>query len=274
MMKKRDRQLPRQARSFIYHGLLNPIGAGGGGGQGLSAYASEVLSDGPTFYYRLNETTGTAVVDAATNGNDSTYENSPLLGQTSLVPANTDGAVDFNGTDERILVSPSFFSSHTEGSIEFWINGDDLETDAFAQSPIIALLQTDSQNSNNSLYFRNGKTRYEFRNNTGSGGTDYYQSDANFTFSNTTTYHIVVVSNPSGSPTFYVNGVDVGATTVFGTPSGKWWNDLTTFNAAYIARFQKSDVDRHLNGTLDDFSLYDKRLAAADVLRHYQSGTG
>lgn len=58
-------------------------------------YADEVLADAPRLYWRLGESSGTAVVDDSGNGNDGTYHGAVELGQPGMVTGDGDTAVNF-----------------------------------------------------------------------------------------------------------------------------------------------------------------------------------
>ncbi|MDX6609618.1 MAG: hypothetical protein QOF85_1543, partial [Solirubrobacterales bacterium] len=76
-------------------------------GGGSSPYSNTVLSDGPSGYWRLGETSGTTANDAA-GLNPGAYKNGALLGQASLLPADsTNRSVRFDGTNDYVNIPSS-----------------------------------------------------------------------------------------------------------------------------------------------------------------------
>src|SRR2546422_11078822 len=82
--------------------LLLVIGAAlsGCGGASTAAtttpppsYRASVLADHPVAYWRLDEETGTGLVDASGNGNDGTYAGAVSLGQPGALASDGDTAV-------------------------------------------------------------------------------------------------------------------------------------------------------------------------------------
>src|SRR2546430_6231874 len=81
--------------------LLLVIGAAlsGCGGASIAAtptpppsYRASVLADHPVAYWRLDEETGTVMVDASRNGNDGAYAGAVTLGQPGALASDGDTA--------------------------------------------------------------------------------------------------------------------------------------------------------------------------------------
>ena len=87
------------------------------------AYSTEVLADGPVGYWRLNETSGSTVVDSSGNGLNGTYINSPSLNQQSRVSGGA--SVLFNGTTQYASIAHNALLdvTHVNGlTVEIWAN--------------------------------------------------------------------------------------------------------------------------------------------------------
>src|SRR3989442_5707000 len=56
------------------------------------SYRASVLADHPVAYWRLDEETGTVLVDASGNGNDGTYAGAVTLGQPGALASDSDTA--------------------------------------------------------------------------------------------------------------------------------------------------------------------------------------
>jgi hypothetical protein len=83
------------------------------GGGSSAAYNDIVLSDGPTRYYRLNETSGSTATDSSAAASNGTYNNSPTLNQTSMLYSGAGAAVLFNASNQSMT-----FSGGLTGSLD------------------------------------------------------------------------------------------------------------------------------------------------------------
>lgn len=99
-------------------------------GSAKSGYAEEVLADNPTAYWRLDETTGTTLVDVL-GVHNGTYDNLPALGSAPLINAGT--AVGFDGINQSGTI-PHHADLNGSGSnpltIEMWVRVETPTADA------------------------------------------------------------------------------------------------------------------------------------------------
>jgi len=90
------------------------------------AYAALVLQDGPTNYWRLNETSGTVLRDFG-SGRNGSYDVAKVdRNQAASVGLAPDPAVHFKGTagiSASVPYSPAL-NPQTDWSIEFWVKPD------------------------------------------------------------------------------------------------------------------------------------------------------
>ncbi|MBI4493698.1 MAG: LamG domain-containing protein, partial [Chloroflexi bacterium] len=87
-------------------------------------YSSEVLADGPLGYWRLGETSGTAVADASPNGNGGTISDPVTLNAESLLASdrvNASMQFQFEGGGIKQNTNP-FFSATDSITVEAWIS--------------------------------------------------------------------------------------------------------------------------------------------------------
>jgi hypothetical protein len=84
-------------------------------------YSSAVLANGPVFYWRLDEPTGTTAADATGTGHTGTYSSSGVtLGEP---PAITEGGTSMYVTPPTGVSIPTFPAAQTYPfSIEFWVD--------------------------------------------------------------------------------------------------------------------------------------------------------
>src|SRR5438128_7531980 len=110
--------------------LLLVIGAAlsGCGGASTAAtpttapsYRASVLADHPVAYWRLDEETGTVLVDASGNGNDGTYAGAVTLGQPGALASDSDTAAGVGpaGGAASVASTPSLQGNPV--TLEIWI---------------------------------------------------------------------------------------------------------------------------------------------------------
>jgi Concanavalin A-like lectin/glucanases superfamily len=87
-----------------------------------NSYKKTVLADGPTAYYRLDESSGTVANDSSGNGYNAQLSGSVTLSQSSLIVGDSDASILFNGVTGMISLpynlNPSTWSAIT---LEYWI---------------------------------------------------------------------------------------------------------------------------------------------------------
>jgi hypothetical protein len=86
-----------------------------------SAYADQVLADGPVSYWRLGDTSGTTASDVM-GANPGTYTGGVTLGQQGALTGDADPAASFDGVNDYVLVPDSSSLDLTAGvTIEAWV---------------------------------------------------------------------------------------------------------------------------------------------------------
>src|SRR5213592_584293 len=86
------------------------------------SYKASVLADHPVAYWRLDEATGTVMVDASGNGNDGAYAGAVTLGQPGALASDGDTAAGVGpaGGTASVASTPSLQVNPV--TIEIWIN--------------------------------------------------------------------------------------------------------------------------------------------------------
>lgn len=106
----------------------------------MSVYSSAVLADSPDVYYRLDETSGTAIADSSGNGRG-LVANAAISGAAaSLLSGDPDGAILFDyaaNAPTLAQASPQFFVAQDGMTVEFWIKPTSLVTSAAAVAVIV-----------------------------------------------------------------------------------------------------------------------------------------
>ena len=86
-----------------------------------SAYADQVIADGPISYWRLGDTSGTTASDVA-GANPGTYTGGVTLGQQGALTGDPDSAASFDGVNDYVLVPDSSSLDLTAGvTVEAWV---------------------------------------------------------------------------------------------------------------------------------------------------------
>ena len=204
------------------------------------------------------------VKDRSGNGNDGNW----LDHASSTIPGVIGQAIEFDGSDDLILVGQDLFNSENVGTIAAWVKIDDLSD----QNPVFALESTAHSFRGLATYIEtSGKLRILSR----PVSTDCI-FEGNKVLEIGTWYHVVFTSDGSNH-SFYIDGVDEGTLTDVGggCGSGHWFNDQTdTPNNYNIGEYNQSSspANGNFSGMLDDVRVYDRQLSAAEILRLYQLG--
>jgi RHS repeat-associated protein len=224
-----------------------------------SAYAPTILSDSPTLYYRLDDSSGTVARDSSGNGRDATYQSGITLGVAGAVANDTDTAVQGSGSR----------------SIAGFAAGTGLPT-GNAPRTVEAWFKTTATG-------KQGLVTYGTQTNTQAFGLDIlsptqlfvftWNNDVSFTapstITNNTWHDAVAVYDGAGHVTVYLDGAPLGTATLAGTTLN------TVVSAQGLVMGSEMTGSVPFNGSLDEVAVYPTALSAARVLAHWQaSGNG
>jgi hypothetical protein len=220
----------------------------------LTGYAKVISDDSPTVYLRLGEASGTAADNLGSGGAtyDGTYINTPTLGVVGALTGDADTGVEFNGSSQRVSVPDGSATDIGDfpWSIEAWAKRDvtgvfHCISDKGVGMPWFGVSDTNKL----SLYVNSGPKVVE---QTGTFPTDAY-------------YHHCVVTFDGTTAKLYIDGADVSGTTTDST----FTNNASVLGVG--ANF--AGTAEWWNGKLDEYALYKSVLSAAQVYKHYRSGT-
>ena len=249
--------------SGSHGGALPPEKSGGRAALAATgdAYASAVLGDAPTAYYRLDDTGGT-VADSSGNGLNGTAGSSVTLSAAGLLSSSVDTAMAFPGSKtaagiasvpQNTLLQPS-----ASVSLEAWLR--------FAAVPatytVAVAYGSDSNYAPYDLYFVSGKIAAQFYL---SSGVAVVTSPS--ALSANTTYYVAATYDGAAAR-LYINGALAATTAKTGT--------LTGYTAGYGVGIGDDAAlsDPAFNGTIDEVAIYaGKALSATQVQNHYAAGT-
>jgi len=231
-----------------------------------ASYADVVADDEPFVWWRMEETSGSTVADQI-GSNNGTVTGADL---DVAGPSGTGSAVSFDGTDDRIDVGTlgSYGSSIAAGfTVECWVKftGTSFAIAAGTVNDGSSFLMQLMVNANRGGTVSAGRIAFSLRLTSGqsanveSSGTSYNDGE----------WHHVGVKWSSGTaPDLWIDGVrdvgsdrsETGSTANFGYP------------LFLGARNLRGTADQFYAGDMDEFALYDKRLADARFTAHYNAG--
>ncbi len=215
-----------------------------------SAYGRAVASDAPIGWWRLADASGGIAADQ-TGAHPGTYLGGVTLGQPSLVPADANASVAFNGTSGTVNVPhASAFNLTRTIALETWIKPTNLPPTGTFRSVVTKPEAYSLQFNGPRLEFtiiQNG-TRRRLQTPTGTivaGGT----------------YHVVGTYDGT-TQRLYVNGAQVASTALTGSAT-------TNTQALHFGAWD--GTAEFFVGTLDEVAVYGSVLSATRVRAHYDA---
>ncbi|MCA9248782.1 MAG: PEP-CTERM sorting domain-containing protein, partial [Planctomycetales bacterium] len=240
-------------------------------------YSNTVLADGPVGYWRLDETTATAVNSGSGGaGINGTYTNFPsgVQGVSGLINANNNAAANFNGV---------------QGATGSQVTGSGISTAAGGSNPfqndwtIEAWFVRNSQNQWSGIFSNNngsvGAPIMTFIDNTHSIGIN----GAGITAANV---GLDLGAGSIGEKVYAVitktggNADSAAALTIYANVGGTWLTPATGTNAGwalapgdgfYVGRHYTGGTQLH-DGIIDEVAIYDFALSAEQITAHYNAG--
>ncbi len=227
-------------------------------------YTAEVVGDIPYLYWKLDETSGSAVADSGPGNHPGTLASQPsafnLVGAlTAETPNRAMGARTMTINANAAVAAPSTFSieawvkstSTTGGRVLGYGNATGV-TASTLQDRLLYL------GSNGKAYFGIGSTKTVI---------------ASTSVVNNNTWHHLVGTYVAGTNgmKFYVDGAYQGqntATLQNFTANGYW---RAGFEA--MSGWSNNPTDSYYDGTLDEVAVYPDVLTPAEILAHYQKAT-
>lgn len=226
-----------------------------------SPYARLVLEDGPSAYWRLNETSVPGTAQDVTTFHPGTYFGAASPSQPGAITGDTDPAVDFFvGGNGYIEVPHSAALNRTNA---FTVEGWAKPSGSTGRQSIVAS-RTSTRSSGYEL-LANG-TQWQFRTGASSDATVEVWSNLNGGTVVPGAWHHVVGTYDGTTKSLYVNGQLVGTQTapVFATLG-------TPLRVGADQTYNATPGDYFL-GTLDEVAVYWRALTPAQVADHYAAG--
>ena len=233
-----------------------------------SAWEESVLADGPVGWWRLGDDTPTSIVatDSSGGGRDGTYVNSPASA-SGLVAGDGDGAVDFDGTNDKLdLPAAAFGTPFVAGSLpqswELWISTTQVPSGSSPGAVILAGTNTLGTPWADMFAFHlraDGTVRFT---------ADWHDAAAITTSAalNDGSPHHLVATIEAGTVSLYVDGALDGTDTHAVSDSFGADRVRAAAPRANVSGYEKYD------GIIDEIAFYTSALSATRVAAHYAAG--
>ena len=223
-------------------------------------FASAVLADSPTLFWRLDETAGTIAVDSSGNNSTGTEVGAPTQGSSGVLATDSDSALGLNGTSQSAYSNLSY-NNPTTFSIEMWF-----KTTTTTGGRLIGFSNqqnTTSTAADRQIYMANNGQLYF---GVYTGATKVITSPLSY---NDGTSHQVVATLGAGGMFLYVDGALVASDTSPTTPQnyiGYWRVEDN------IGAWPGASTSYYFKGTIGQLAVYPTALSLQRVQVHYCAG--
>ena len=223
-----------------------------------STYASTVLGDSPSLYYRLADTATPTAVDSAAAPTNGTYRGSPTLAAGGAIKCDTNKAVSLDGSTAYVS-SAKLITNPTTFTLEAWFNT------SVGGGRIIGFGNT--QTGASTSY-----DRHVYLTDAGQLVFGVYTAAA-VTLVSPSSYidgrwHLVnAVLNSASGMSLYVDGALVNSNT---TKTAQNYNGYWRVGYDNLAGWGTTTPTRFFyTGLLDDVAVYNTALTTAKISAHY-----
>ena len=226
-------------------------------------YYETVMVDSPVAYWRLGESSGTAVVNEVGSGNGTYY--GVTLNQSGALASDSNTAISFDGTNDYVAL-PTMSPLSDTFSYEMWFRTTWVTTDTGNRQYLNTRQQDPSSAATYTFIERQGGLIAgditEFQYYIGSGERESLTSNVKVLAN--TWYHFVCVGDGTGAQ-MYLNGVEVASST--NAPVS------TAVSEHLLGWRSDAQGDDWFGGLIDEYSVYDYALSPNRIEAHYNAGT-
>lgn len=229
------------------------------------SYQSVVLADSPVGFWTVGETTATDLGSGATSSSgipqNISYQNSPTLGQASLLPADAGHSVLLDGVNDFLLVGATGGETYALGdtfSYECWFSLTDVTVfqcltagSGFGAGFSPAVTISDSFASQLEL----------------EAWSSAEMGHITSTLVNATVYH-AIWSKATSTNKIFINGVDVT-----GTITNHTFGNPTPGGGDWVWGIGPDEVGQPVKGYMQYPAIYSTALSLAQAQAHYTAGT-
>lgn len=220
-------------------------------------YASAVLADGPSHYYRLGEATIADPANDAAGASDGTYGSAV---QPDLLGYSTDTAKGFSVAANSYVDTGVTALSASAFSVEAWVNASDTS----GQHRIVAKDELGIFGQF-ILWINSGDLRFQVYPSTGTVAGDWKITQVAAPATGTT-HHVVGVFDGT-DVILYLDGVEVDRIAL-----GAATSITNTLDLAIGASSNPTTVtprDHFFDGTIDEVAIYESALTPAQIQAHF-----
>lgn len=218
---------------------------------------TQILSNNPTGYWRLNETAGPTAYDSA-GGFNGTGEGGLVFGAPGVANAPFTGfeggnvGAQFNGTDADVSI-PAFNVTTTNFSITGWVrcNG--------AQISWSGLVFSRGSGYGTGLMVANNGSNVELRYGWNDNGGDYNFSTGLNLPTNGVWAFVALTIEPTRAIVFMATNSVLLSTTNNVSNSGR------TLAGSFYFGYDPNSSTRRINGTLDEIAIYNRTLTPTQI---------
>jgi uncharacterized protein YjdB len=201
-----------------------------------SVESTTSLTSGLSLYYKFDETSGTAIDEAGSNGG--TVSSDVKRG----APGKINGAYFFDSNNDYVLI-PSLLT-HKTASYAFWINISGITDDL--------LIMGNDAHYSRIFIGRNNNLKIE----TNTNGQEF----AFYNSFSTGIWYYVVMTRTDHTVKLYLNGKYIGSMTISGSDN--------------LSLSQIGFKGKSFKGTIDELGIWNRALTDADVSVLYNKGNG
>ena len=205
-------------------------------------------------YYRLDDTTGTAIDDLETANNNGTYFGSPTRAQPGAIAGNS--SVLFDGVDDYGSITRQISTNFT---VEFWFKstqGLGTGTSWWQGAGLVDAEVSGAANDFGVSLRSDGKVV------AGVGTPDVSIVSSSGGYNNGVWHHVVFTRSSSGVFNLYVDGAAAGSAT--GSTAALTSNANINFG-------RLASANNYYQGNLDEIAIYNTALSAAAIAAHYSA---
>jgi PKD repeat protein len=235
-------------------------------GRTQSAYAKRVLDDGAGMFWRLSESSGSAVVDWA--GTRNGVASGLIRGTAGAIVGDSDTASTFAGISSSYVVnSDGSEAQPAEMSTNFLTQEAWVRTSSIRGGQILGFGNSRTGSSSNAdrVVYMTSNGRIAFGTNPAVRRTITSATSYN----NNQWHHVVATLGASGMA-LYVDGVQVGERA--DTTRGDFYYGYWRVGGGNLANWPNRPLSDHLSGAIDDVAIYPVALSASTISAHHALG--
>ena len=230
----------------------------------LSNYAQDVLNDNASAFWRLGESSGSAVYDWS-GFNDATAQSGVSRGTSGPIAGDSTTASTFSGSSSGYAATNSTMATTPSFSIETWI-----KTTTRRGGKIVGY---GSSNTGNSSSY----DRHIYMDNSGHINFGVYPGSTQVitspkTYNDGDWHYIVASLDATRGMTLYVDGKKVSSNP--GVTTAQDYTGYWRIGGDNLGSWPNTPTSSYFSGSIGDVAIYPTALSLAQVQTHYTDGGG